>query len=227
MKKKLPKKRGNLVKSIDWILCLVADSEAAGERNIFDLIQEAVEGGATIVQLRGKNWNTREFLEMSIKSAEFLRKKDIPLIINDRIDIALACEASGVHLGQEDMPLPFARNLLGKRKIIGISVSNVEEAVRAEAGGADYIGVGPIFLTLSKKTVTPALGPEGLKKIREKVKIPILAIGGVNVGNAREVIEAGADGIAVISAILGYRNARKAAAELLKAIAHNASFTRE
>ena len=218
MKNKLPEKRGDLAKNIDWALCLVADGEAAGERNIFDLIREAVEGGATIVQLRGKNWNTREFLEMSMKSAAFLRKKEIPLIINDRIDIALACKASGVHLGQEDLPLPFARNILGKRKIIGISVSNGEEAVRAQAGGANYIGVGPIFPTLSKKSATPPLGPEGLKKIKEKVKIPILAIGGIDVGNASEVIEAGADGIAVISAIMGSRDARKAAKELLQAV---------
>jgi len=205
-------------KEIDWSLCFIADSEASAGRDILVLIQEAVKGGVTIVQLRGKIWKTCEFLEIALKVSEFLKKKNIPLIINDRVDIALACEAHGVHLGQEDLPLPCARKILGKSKIIGISANNVEEALRAEIESADYLGVGPLFSTPSKQDLRPFLGLEGLRRIKEKVKIPVLAIGGINSSNAVSVIEAGADGIAVISALLGATDIRLAAAKLKKAI---------
>jgi thiamine-phosphate pyrophosphorylase len=199
---------------IDWRLCFVADSEAAAGRDILRLIGEAVAGGATIIQLRGKKWTSREFLEKGVKAAQFIRPKKIPLIINDRVDIALACEADGVHLGQDDMPIPFAREIMGKKRIIGLSVSTPEEAEAAEKGGGDYIGAGPLFRTLSKENVGPLLGLEGLRKIREKVKIPILAIGGISAAKVAEVIAAGADGVAVISAITAAENPKKAAAEI-------------
>lgn len=199
---------------IDWRLCLVADAEAAGEKDILSIIKEAVEGGVTLIQLRSKNLNAREFLEISLRASDLLKRKNIPLIINDRVDIALACQASGVHLGQQDLPLTYARKILGKSRMIGISVNTEDEAVNAEQGGVDYLGVGPIFSTLSKKDLRPLLGPEGLRVIRQKVKIPILAIGGISATNAREVMEAGASGIAVISAIMGADNIRQAAKEL-------------
>ncbi len=204
--------------SIDWRLCFIADSEAAAGRDIFQLIADAVEGGATLVQVRGKKWTSREFLDVGIKAFRFLRPKKIPLIINDRVDIALACEADGVHLGQDDIPIPYARKILGKNRIIGISAATPDEAEAAEKGGADYIGVGAIFRTLSKTDIGQPLGLEGLRKIREKVKIPILAIGGISTANVADVISAGAAGVAVISAITAAANPANAATEIIESI---------
>lgn len=204
------------LKKIDWSLYLVADTEFAAGKNLVHLVSEAVLGGVTIVQLRAKDLGTRDFLELALKVSEKLGKIGIPLLINDRVDIALACGAAGVHLGQDDMPLPDARRLLGPDKTIGISVNTLDEAAEAERLGADYLGLGPIYGTSTKQTVLPVLGPEGIQRLRRQIRIPMVAIGGINAGNAGAVIKAGADGIAVVSAILGARDARQAAAELLK-----------
>lgn len=182
------------------------------------MISDAVAGGATIIQMRTKKRDTREFLEVVMKATELLRNRKVPLIINDRVDIALACGADGVHLGQTDMPLGYARKILGQRKIIGISVNTLAEAQAAEKEGADYLGVGPIFPTSSKIDLPPVLGLEGIKEIRAETKIPILAIGGINVANVADVISAGASGVAVISAIAASDNPRAAAGELINAI---------
>jgi len=203
---------------IDWRLCFIADSEAARGKDILQLIAQAVEGGVTIVQLRGKKWTSREFLEVGMKAVRLLKPKKIPLIINDEVHIALACKASGVHLGQGDMPLRCARELMGKERIIGISVSSADEALAAEKGGSDYIGVGPVFATLSKKDIGSPLGLAGLREIRQKVKIPILAIGGISVANVADVIASGADGVAVISAIAAATDPKKAATEIIESI---------
>lgn len=196
----------------------MADSEAAGNRNLISIIREAVDAGVTLVQLRGKNLEIRAFLNLAVQASEFLKSRNIPLIINDRIDVALACEADGVHLGQEDLPLPIARKIMRKERLIGISVNTIKEAEEAEAEGADYIGVGPIFYTSSKEDLRSILGFEGLKAIRNKVKISILAIGGINARNAGDVIVSGADGIAVISAIVDAKNITEATRNLLEAI---------
>jgi len=206
------------MKSIDWKLCLVADSEAAKGRYLLKLIEKGVNSGVTLVQLRAKELQTREFLQLALQTAKLLKEKSIPLIINDRIDIALACGAEGVHLGQEDIPLPYARKILGKKKRIGISVNTVNEAEEAEKGGADYLGVGPVYYTPSKRDLKAILGPSGLKVIREKVKIPILAIGGINAENAREVMSCGVDGIAVISALMEAEDIAEATRELIQEI---------
>jgi thiamine-phosphate pyrophosphorylase len=207
-----------LTAPLDWRLCFIADSEAARGRDVLELISEAVGGGATLIQLRGKAWTTREFLRVGLEAALFLRPKKIPLIINDRLDIALACRAGGIHLGQEDLPLPLARRILGKRKLIGISVATPEEARIAEKEGADYLGIGPVFPTLSKQSPGPFLGLEGIRRVRAAVKLPLLAIGGINAANAAAVISAGADGVAVISAISSARDLRWAAVELVEAL---------
>lgn len=203
---------------LDWRLCFIADSEAAAGRDVLELVAKAVDGGATVVQLRGKKWTSREFLEMGLKAARLLRSKKTPLIINDRVDIALACEADGVHLGQDDMPLSFAREVLGKNRIIGISVATPAEAEAAERGGADYIGAGPVFSTSSKRDPGPLLGLEGLRAIRQKVTFPILAIGGISSANVSDVISAGADGVAVISAISSAGDPERAAIEIIESI---------
>jgi thiamine-phosphate pyrophosphorylase len=199
-------------------LCLIADAEALSGREALPLVRQAVNGGVDLVQLRGKTWSGREFLDISLKLSRFLRPKKIPLIINDRVDIALACGADGVHLGQDDLPLQQARKILGKNRIIGISVSNAKEAEEAEREGADYVGLGPIFPTHSKQTPLSPLGIKGLRKVRRAIRIPILAIGGINARNSVGLLEAGADGIAVISAILGAPNIRAAAEALKKAV---------
>jgi thiamine-phosphate pyrophosphorylase len=203
---------------VDWRLCFIADAEVAAGWDVLQLIGEAVAGGATLIQIRGKNWTGRELLEAGIQAVQLLRPKKIPLIINDRPDIALACEADGVHLGQDDMPLPYARKILGKKRIIGISTKTAEEAVAAERDGADYIGVGPIFKTLSKEDSGPEVGLARLRKVRANVKIPILAIGGISAANLADVIAAGADGVAVISAIAVADNPSQAAAEIIELI---------
>lgn len=206
------------MKTIDWKLCLVADVQAAQGRYILRLIEQAVDSGVTLVQLRAKELPTRDFLELALKIAKFLKLKNIPLFINDRIDIALACGAQGVHIGQEDLPLSYARKILGKKMRIGISVNTVKEAEEAEKGGADYLGVGPVYYTPSKRDLKAILGPSGLKVIREKVKIPILAIGGINAENARETMDCGVDGIAVISALMGAKDISQATRTLVKKI---------
>lgn len=202
----------------DLSLYLVADVEFAAGSDLAYLAGEAILGGVTIVQLRAKGSGTREFLELATRMATVLKKRSVPLIINDRVDIAMACGAEGVHLGQDDMPPDKARQLIGRSKIIGVSVNTLKEAREAERLGADYIGLGPIYATTTKDTDLLVLGPEGIRRMRPKIGIPIIAIGGINVDNATNVMKAGAAGIAVVSAILDAPDARKAAAELKKRI---------
>jgi thiamine-phosphate pyrophosphorylase len=206
------------MKKIDWKLYFIADFESSKEKDLIWIINEAVKGGATIVQLRVKSLSTRNFLEIGKKIFFFLKKERIPLIINDRVDIALALDADGVHLGQQDMPLQLARKILGKEKIIGISVNNVHEALEAEKGGANYIGVGPVFPTMTKPDIRTPLGIEGLRKIRKKIKIPIIAIGGINKNNVREVYSTGVNGVAVVSAIISSPDPCKSTRQLIKEI---------
>lgn len=214
-----------MIIKIDWTLCLVADAEIAGDRDLINIIRQAVAGGVTLVQLRAKKLSAYAFLELGLKAASLLRKKKIPLLINDRPDIALACRAGGVHLGQDDMPVAAARLLLGKDRMIGLSVSSLKEALKAEKEGADYVGLGPVFPTLTKDTPLTPLGLRGVRDIRARISIPILAIGGITKDNAPEVIRAGADGIAVVSAIMSARNIAKGTRELKSEVKH--SFSRK
>jgi len=206
------------MREMDLILCLVADAEAAKGRSIISIIEKAVDAGVNLVQLRAKNLETRDFLALALQTSKVLDAKKTPLIINDRVDIAQACGASGVHLGQKDLPLPVARKILGKNKKIGFTVNTLREALAAEAGGADYLGVGPVFSTPTKKEPRPVLGLPGLKAIREKIKIPILAIGGINTSNARQVMECGVEGIAVVSAIMAAKDIRRAVKKIIEAM---------
>jgi thiamine-phosphate pyrophosphorylase len=202
---------------IDWTLCAVADVEAAEARYLPSLVEAAVTAGATLVQLRAKTLDTADFFALACRVQAAAGKSGAPLLINDRVDIALACDAAGVHLGQKDLPLSSARRLLGRKKIIGISVASVEEAVTAQAGGADYLGVGPVYFTSSKADLPKILGTEGIKAIRAAVELPLLAIGGITAARAREVAETGVDGVAVISALWGAEDIPGATRELLEA----------
>jgi thiamine-phosphate pyrophosphorylase len=188
--------------AIDFGLYLVTDRVLSGGRPLEKIVRESVAGGVTVVQLREKDARTREFLEEAFVLRKAASELGIPLIINDRVDIALACRADGIHLGQEDMHCAIARRIAGKDMIIGISVSTVEEALEAEADGADYLGVGPLFATPTKVDALPATGLGILGSIRQAVRIPLVGIGGINYTNAGDVIRAGGDGVAVVSAIM-------------------------
>jgi thiamine-phosphate pyrophosphorylase len=206
------------MRQIDLSLYLVTDRALSHGRTTGDIVREAVAGGATCVQLREKNIGTREFIEAAQALLAGLRPLGVPLIINDRVDVALAVGADGVHLGQRDMPVADARRLGPPAWIIGVSAESLADAIRAEKEGADYIGVSPVFATPTKTDAAPPLGLAGLRTIRAAVKIPLVAIGGIHAENAREVIRAGADGLAVVSAIVSAASPREAAAALRREI---------
>lgn len=202
------------LESIDYSLYLVTDRSLSRGRSTLEIIKAAVCGGVTCVQLREKNCSTIEFIKEALSVKEYLKRCNIPLIINDRVDVAQAIGADGVHLGQTDMPLTMAKDILKGSMIIGISVESLEDAVQAEKDGADYIGISPIFATPTKTDTSPPLGLEGLKEISRAVSLPKVAIGGLNKENAGEVIFNGAGGVAVVSAIVSANDPRKAAEKL-------------
>ena len=201
---------------IDLSLYLVTDRGLSQGRSTVNVVRAAVRGGVTCVQLREKHCSAREFIAEARAVKELLDSLEtrVPLIINDRIDVALAVDADGVHIGQSDMPLADARRLVGQSMIIGVSAESVEDAVRAEAEGADYLGVSPIFATPTKTDTAPPLGMDGVRSIRAAVSLPLVGIGGIHAGNAAAVIRAGADGVAVVSAIVSAGCPKSAAIDL-------------
>lgn len=201
---------------IDLSLYLVTDRGLSQGRSTVNVVRAAVRGGVTCVQLREKHCSAREFIAeaRAIKALLDSLETRIPLIINDRIDLALAVGADGVHLGQSDMPLADARRLAGQSMIIGVSAESVEDAVRAEAEGADYLGVSPVFATPTKTDAAPPLGVDGMRSIRAAVRLPLVGIGGIHAGNAAAVIRAGANGVAVVSAIVSAACPKSAATDL-------------
>jgi thiamine-phosphate pyrophosphorylase len=199
---------------VDFGLMLVTDRALSGGRTVEKIVEAAVLGGVTIVQLREKEATTREFVVLGRRVAEFFRPRRIPLIINDRVDVALAVLADGVHLGTTDMNAADARSILGPKAIIGLSVENEEQAVAADSLDVDYLGVSPIFATSTKTDTTASWGIEGLWRLRPLVRKPLVAIGGINPQNAARVLEAGADGLAVVSAICSTPDPEAAAREL-------------
>ena len=205
---------------IDYSLYLVTDRGLAQGRETVNIVRAAIAGGVTCVQLREKHCATRVFIEEAqvLKALLDTLAYKIPLIINDRLDIALAIGADGVHLGQTDMPIRDARRLVGSSMIIGISAESIADAIRAEAEGADYIGISPVFATPTKADTAPPLGLEGVRQIRAAVSLPLVAIGGIQKENASAVIRAGADGVAVVSAIVTAACPRKAANALKQQI---------
>ena len=199
---------------VDYSLYLVADVEYDPGRDVVTLIDAAVEGGVTVVQLRAKSLPFTTFLALGRSVVPVLKRRRVPLIINDRADVALSCGAAGLHLGQNDLPVAVARKILSEGMIIGVSVNTLEEAREAERQGADYVGAGPVFETSTKVTDLPVIGPEGIRRLKDVLRIPVVAIGGITAANAREVRAAGADGIAVVSAVLGASDPREAARHL-------------
>lgn len=199
---------------IDYTLYLCTDRGIMTADTIEESVELAVQGGVTVVQLREKECTSREMYEMARRVKEVTDAYEVPLIINDRIDIALAVQADGVHLGQSDVPVEAARNILGSDRIVGATANTVELAEAAWKSGADYLGVGDVFGTSTKADTRPVT-LEVLKEIRETVSIPVVAIGGVNAENIHLLKETGVDGVAVISAVLGQRDITAAAEGLL------------
>jgi len=202
---------------IDYSVYLVTDRSMT-TRPMEEIVREAVTGGVGIVQLREKTASTRQFLSHASRIRDCLAEFNIPLIINDRLDIALAMNAAGVHVGQDDMPCRKARKIIGPTKIIGVSVSTPKEAIAAEREGADYLGISPIYATPTKTDTPPAVGLDGLKTIRTVTTLPLIGIGGLHAGNASDVIKAGANGIAVVSAIMTSSDPCRTARDLRDAV---------
>ena len=194
---------------------LVTDEKACLGKDFYACIEEAIKGGAGIVQLREKNISTKDFYEKALKVKEICKNYGVLFIINDRLDIAQAVGADGVHLGQSDMPIEKAREILKDKFLIGVTARNIEEAKRAELLGADYIGSGAIFGT-STKDNAKKLEMEELKKIVTSVKIPVFAIGGININNVGILKNIGLQGICSVSGILSEKNCKKAVDIMLK-----------
>jgi len=201
-------------------LYLVTDRDLSKGRDIEWIVKEAVRGGVSIVQLREKDCSTREFVSLARSLKALLSPLGVPLIINDRVDVALASDADGVHIGQSDMLYSDARKLLGRGKIIGLSVENMEELYEAnKIEDLDYIAASPVFATPTKTDTAKPFGLEGLREVVRESSHPVVAIGGMNHKTATEVLKCGANGIAVVSAIVSADSPKDAAQELSNIIA--------
>jgi thiamine-phosphate pyrophosphorylase len=202
---------------MDLKLYVITDEKVGLSRSHSFLAEEALKGGATAIQLRDKEKGGRELYRIGVKIRELTRRYKALFIVNDRLDIAMAVGADGVHLGTEDLPVSVARRIAGKNFIIGASVSSPEEALLAEKEGADYISAQSIFRTSSKENVK-IIGLEGLRSIINASSLPVIAIGGINKDNVKDVIRNGAKGIAVISAAVSEEDVKKAVEELRESL---------
>lgn len=204
------------MKAFNLDLHLVTDRELCRGRDLLDIVQAAVQGGVSVIQLREKDCATRDFVEFGRALMAVLKPTAIPLLINDRIDIALAVGADGVHIGQSDMNYVDARRLLGAGAIIGLSVESEIHALEAEDLDVDYLGLSPVFVTPTKSELKQQLGLEGVARIRQISRHQLVAIGGLHVGNIPSVLKAGADGVAVVSAICSAADPLQATRQLRK-----------
>lgn len=198
------------MKNVDYTLYLVTDRKLMSAASIEEAVELAVSGGATVVQLREKNCSSREFYDLALRVKKITEPRKIPLIINDRIDICMAADADGVHLGQSDIPCREARRILGADKLIGVSAALPEEAAKAQADGADYIGVGAVFPTATKTNTRPVT-PGIIREIRAAVTIPFVVIGGVNEENISQLYGLGINGAAVVSSVIARDDITEAA----------------
>ena len=198
---------------IDYSIYLVTDRDLMSTETLEEAVEEAIKGGCTLVQLREKECSSLDFYNTAVNVKKITDKYNIPLLINDRLDIALAVDAAGVHVGQSDLPCSVVRKILGDNKIIGVSAGNLKNAMKAQEDGADYIGVGAMYATGTKKDAKPT-SMEELKKIRENVSIPIVVIGGINKERVKDFEGTGIDGLAIVSAIIAKKDICKAAEEI-------------
>ena len=197
-------------------LCLVTDRDLSRGRSLTDVVGAAVQGGVTMVQLREKSAPTRVFLEEARALKALLAPQGVPLIINDRADIALAVGADGVHVGQTDMPVDMLRALLGPKAIIGLSITNHKQISSPDAALPDYLGLGPLYLQQTKADAATPLGVEGFRTLRAATTKPVVAIGGLKADNSAPVLAAGANGLAVVSGIVGAEDVKAAAAAFMR-----------
>ena len=200
--------------NLDLSLYLVTNN-SEDEEKFLNIIEESLKGGVSVVQLREKKAETLDFYNLALKVKEITQKYNVPLIINDRIDIALAIDADGVHVGQSDMPAKTARSMIGEDKILGVAAANIKEAKKAQRDSADYIGVGAVYPTNTKDDATSVPKKE-LKEIVKSVDIPVVAIGGITQENAHKLNDCGIDGLSVVSAIMEAKNPKIASENLLK-----------
>ena len=190
---------------IDYSIYLVTDRDLMSTETLEEAVEQAIIGGSTLVQLREKECSSLDFYNTALRIKEITDKYNVPLIINDRLDIALAVDAAGVHVGQSDMPAAIVRKIIGDDKIIGVSTGSLEEALKAQKDGADYLGVGAMYSTGTKKDANPT-SMEELKKIRENVTLPIVVIGGINKERVRDFNGINIDGLAIVSAIIAQKD---------------------
>ncbi len=207
------------MKKLDLSLYLVTDRSLMSTKTLEEAVEQAIEGGCTVVQLREKTAPSREFYETALSIKKITDAFGVPLIINDRMDIALAVDADGLHLGQGDLPITIARKLMGESRIIGISASSLAEAEQAQCDGADYLGVGAMYKT-GTKTDAADVSMEELCAIRRSVDIPIVVIGGINKSTLPNFYGSGIDGISVVSAIISQPDVKAAAIELKQMISN-------
>ena len=201
------------MKNVDLSLYLVTDNSDDVEK-FLNTIEEGIKGGVSVVQIREKTADTLEFYNLALKVKEITTKYDVPLIINDRVDVALAIDADGVHVGQSDMPCSVTRRLIGEDKILGVSAATIEEAKKAEKDGADYIGTGAVFPTATKDDA-PKITKKDLKEIVDSINIPVVAIGGITLENASQLNDTGIAGLSVVSAIMSSENPKESSEKLL------------
>ena len=199
---------------LDLSVYLITDRDLCGRRGVAETVRQAIAGGATMVQLRDPLAKAGILVEEARALATILRSSNIPFIVNDRVDIALAAGADGVHLGQSDMAVADARRLLGPEPILGLSITGAADLAASDLTGVDYLGVGPVYPTATKSDAAPAMGLEGLRAIRAQTTLPIVAIGGIGLANAGDVISVGVEGVAVVSAICAAPDPEAAARDL-------------
>ena len=203
---------------LNHALHVLTDEQLSRGRATVDVVRAALAGGATVIQLRDKTASTRRLIELGRALREITHEAGATFIVNDRADVALAVDADGVHVGQNDLPARAARRIVGAERVVGVSASSVAEAIQAERDGADYIGAGTVFATGSKPDAGAPIGLDGLAQIVRAVSIPVVAIGGVNSANAADCIAAGAVGVAVISAVVSAENVEAAARRLREVV---------
>lgn len=203
---------------MDYGVYLVTDARLSRGRSSVQVVEAALRGGVTIVQYRDKSASTRRMIEEAQEIRRVCRRAGVPFVVNDRLDVALAVDADGVHVGQDDMPARMARRLLGEGKLLGVSAASPEEGLRAMTDGADYVGASPIFATPTKPDAPHAMGVEGLRHLARAVRVPVVAIGGVSAENAGTLIAAGAAGVAVVSAVVSADDVEGAARAIRSAV---------
>ncbi len=208
-----------MARPFDLSLYLVTDVELAGPRGVVETVRAAIEGGVTLVQLRDPYGKGRGQVETAAALLEFLRPRGIPLIINDRVDVALAVDADGVHVGQSDIPAAMVRRLIGPDRILGLSVSYAHELASPDLADVDYLGVGPIYPTPTKTNAAPPIGFDGVAALAAAAPVPVVAIGGVKAEHVDRILAAGAAGMAVVSAIMAADDPAAAAADFTARIA--------